>query len=62
MNLQPMQPHSFTASYHAFDVVCSRCDAVKSSTDVSCDLDAPAGTYYCQHCAVVLAYHARNNP
>lgn len=54
MNLQPMGPNPFTASMNLFLVVCVRCSKSVQSNDVSCDLDAPAGTFYCQHCAVMM--------
>jgi hypothetical protein len=58
MNLQPMQPSPLDSSGNPFDVFCSRCRARKSSTDVDCDLDAPAGTFYCQTC--VIPVHLEN--
>lgn len=55
MNLQRMSPHPFDGSGNTFQVTCSRCGDVKSSADVLCDLDAPAGTYYCTgHCAAMV--------
>jgi late competence protein required for DNA uptake (superfamily II DNA/RNA helicase) len=58
MNLQSMQPHPFDATGHTFQVFCSRCGKSTNSADVECDLDAPAGTFYCQHCAAMVQAHA----
>lgn len=52
MNLQPMSPHPFDASGRTFRVFCCRCNKCVSSADVVCDIDAPAGTYYCGDCAI----------
>jgi late competence protein required for DNA uptake (superfamily II DNA/RNA helicase) len=53
-----MQPHPFDATGHTFQVFCSRCGKSTNSADVECDLDAPAGTFYCQHCAAMVQAHA----
>jgi hypothetical protein len=54
MNLQSMQPHPFDGASRTFLVFCSRCSVGVNSADVLCDLDAPAGTYYCGHCAICV--------
>lgn len=55
MNLQPMQPSPLAADGSTLYVFCTRCNKRCSGADVDCDLDAPAGTYYCQHCSIMVA-------
>lgn len=52
MNLQPMSPSPYSSSGSLIYVFCSRCNKSCSGADVDCDLDAPAGTYYCQDCVI----------
>ena len=54
MNLQPMTPSPFDAMGNTFNVFCARCGKSANSADVSCDLDAAPGTFYCPHCAVIV--------
>lgn len=60
MNLRPMEPAPFTASYDTFYVTCSRCGKDVKSNDVDCDLDDKPWTYYCQHCAVMKMLENEN--
>jgi late competence protein required for DNA uptake (superfamily II DNA/RNA helicase) len=47
MNLISPNPHPFCR------VCCYRCGAWHGISDVLADIAAPAGTYYCHHCAII---------
>lgn len=50
MKLEPMKPTPFTASGQTFMILCCRCGERVKSSDVLCDIEAKAGSFYCQEC------------
>lgn len=58
MNLHKMQPSVYDGSGSLIHVITSCCNKEKSAPNVWCDLDAKAGTYYCQDCSVRLMLDA----